>query len=438
MGKSGGGVPSETSTKPWSEQEPYLKDIMRQAEIMYGKPIYETETETIAPTVKTTKLNRSGKTYVKEQPEPVTITKQVLVGREPGTAELSYYSGDTVAGFTPEQTEAQNLIEARARAGSPLLQSAQAQAQNIGEGSYLDRDVDLSNLRNTLEGGFLDRSPDSGYLEGTIGGDYLSRLPDSGFLKDTLSGESLGRSPDLDYLIKTLKGDYLAPESNPYLGQYVSDAFEQTLPQLDTSAIAAGRYGSDAWGAMKGRTMADITSDIYGQAYETERGRQAQAQQLATGLLEDAYQQERGRQYGGEQLMANLAEQAYQQERGRQYGGEQLMTDLSEQAYQQERARQAAAEQYATGIQEDAYQQESARMMQALGMAPELARADYDDYAQLAAVGAERQAMEQALIDAEREKFEWEQRQPWEQLGMYSDMIQGNYGGTATSTGGGK
>lgn len=148
------------------------------------------------------------------------------------------------------------------------------------------------------------------------------------------------------YVYDTTMGKYLTPESNPYLKHYTERAFEETLPQLDTSAIQAGRYGSGAWGQMKGRTMADIQSNIYGQAYETDRERQERA----------------------------------------------------------------------------------------AGMGPGMAREDYYDIGQLAAVGEEKQAMDQALKDAEVKKWEFEQMQPWERLSMYINAVTGDYGGTTTST----
>lgn len=132
--------------------------------------------------------------------------------KELSTTPLGYYPGETVAGFTPEQIKAQELIAQRALAGSPLVRTAQGGIQ------------------------------------------------------------------------ETMEGKYLTPESNPYLSAYVQRGFEETLPQMDTSAIQAGRYGSGAWGEMRGRAMADIASNIYGAAYEAERGRQMEAYRLAPEL----------------------------------------------------------------------------------------------------------------------------------------------------------
>ena len=216
------------------------------------------------------------------------------IPRNPEGGRIQYFPGSTVAGFVPEQNTAQNLIMNRAREGSPLLTSAQNQNKLTGEGGYLNTD--------------------------------------------------------------TISGKYINSNTNPYLAGYVQKAYETSLPQVDTSAIQAGRYGSDAWANMKGRTMADISSNIYGNAYTTERQ-----------------------------------------------------------------------------MQENAYQDERNRMMQAIQNSPTLAQADYYDLDRMAQVGAEKQAMNQSLIDAAREKWEFEQMEPWKRLAMYNNILSGGMGGVSQS-----
>lgn len=152
----------------------------------------------------------------------------------------------------------------------------------------------------------------------------------------------------------TMSGKYLNPESNPYLGHFVNKAFEQTLPQYDTSATQAGRYGSDAWANMKGRAMGDITSNIYGGAYDAERNRQMQA----AGLMP---------QFG--QLSLNEGQQMFD-------------------------------------------------MLQKAG-------------------GLER-GYEQDTIDAAMKKWQFEQLEPWQRLGLLSSLVSGDLGGIVTAQGGGK
>ena len=98
-----------------------------------------------------------------------------------------------------------------------------------------------------------------------------------------LLGASQGYAQDV------IGGKYLTPDTNPYLKSYYDRALEATLPQLDSAAIGAGRYGSGAWGQMRGRTMADLATGIYGGAYETERGRQGEAAAMAPALAREDY-----------------------------------------------------------------------------------------------------------------------------------------------------
>jgi hypothetical protein len=187
---------------------------------------------------------------------------------------MSYYGGRTVAGFSPEQSMAQNLARMRATGGSSLIRGAQGQVGDI------------------------------------IGGKYLT------------------------------------PDSNPWLKSYYEKAAETAMPQIDTAAVNAGRYGGGAWGQMRGRTAGELASGIYGKAYETERDRQ----------------------------------------------------------------------------------------MQATNMAVPLAREDYYDIGKLAAVGEEKQGMEQALIDAGVKKHEFQQMEPWQRLGMYRNLVTGDWGGATVSS----
>lgn len=72
--------------------------------------------------------------------------------------------------------------------------------------------------------------------------------------------------------------------------------------------------------------------------------------------------------------------------------------------------------------------------MQAAQLAPLLAREDYGDIAQLAGLGQEKQSMEQARINEAMQRHQFSQMEPWERLGMFTNLIQGDYGGNVTTT----
>lgn len=71
------------------------------------------------------------------------------------------------------------------------------------------------------------------------------------------------------------------------------------------------------------------------------------------------------------------------------------------------------------------YNNERQRQMQTLGMSPMLAQQDYFDFGQLANVGAQRQAMEQAGIDESMARHEFSQNLPYQKLQNYAGTLGG-------------
>lgn len=190
-----------------------------------------------------------------------------------------FYSGQTYAGFTPQQEQALQLTEQRALSGSPLTREAQAQ------------------LQRTLQGDYLNANP---YLDSMIG----------------------------------------AANRN------ITNQFaETTMPSVQSSLSRAGRYGSNA-----------ATQQLFTNAQRTL------AQQLAD-------------------TEANIRGNAYGQER--QY------------------------------------------MNAAIGQAPALAEQDYADTARLAAVGEQRQAMDQNAINEAMQRYQYENTIDQQQLDQFLSRIAG-------------
>lgn len=96
-------------------------------------------------------------------------------------------------------------------------------------------------------------------------------------------------------------------------------------------------------------------------------------------------------------------------------------------------AQQNLARQLSDQSSQLAYQNYSAerdRMAQAAQFAPTLAQAGYADIDRLAQVGANRQALQQAQINSDREKFDFDENEALQRLGAYMSLVNGNYGGT--------
>ncbi len=80
------------------------------------------------------------------------------------------------------------------------------------------------------------------------------------------------------------------------------------------------------------------------------------------------------------------------------------------------------------------YATERANMLNALNAVPAYAQADYGDIAQLADVGRQREALAQALIDDQIARWNFEQQMPADKLRQYAGLVQGNLGGTTSTT----
>lgn len=80
------------------------------------------------------------------------------------------------------------------------------------------------------------------------------------------------------------------------------------------------------------------------------------------------------------------------------------------------------------------YGDERTNMMRGMMFAPQMAQQDYFDIAKLAEVGGLREDQAQLGINDEMARFDFSQMEPWQRLGLYNSLIQGNYGGESSST----
>lgn len=80
------------------------------------------------------------------------------------------------------------------------------------------------------------------------------------------------------------------------------------------------------------------------------------------------------------------------------------------------------------------YNQERDRMQQAAGMAPGIAGQDFIDLNAVLGAGDRYQTELQGEIDADIDKYNFQQQSPYSSLQAFQDFIQGSYGGTQQST----
>lgn len=212
-----------------------------------------------------------------------------------------------------------------------------------------------------------------------------------------------------------------------------SDPWKKQQPYLEEIFAEAQRlYREPGPSYYPGQTVAGFSP-------ETELALNAQAARAMAG---SPYQQAAGRQVldtlGGQYLSA-----------GNPYFSG-MVGRLADEIRPRLDSQFASSGRYASGAHQEAaaraladasaslayqnYADERAAMQQAMGLAPQLTHLDYADLAQLAAVGQTREQMQQALINDQIARYDFAQQLPYNKLAQYMGLIQGNYGGTTTST----
>lgn len=78
------------------------------------------------------------------------------------------------------------------------------------------------------------------------------------------------------------------------------------------------------------------------------------------------------------------------------------------------------------------YSNERQMQNQAALLAPQLSQQDYADAARLGEVGSVREDLSQQGINEQMQRYQFNQMAPYDKLGLYNSLIQGNYGGSQT------
>lgn len=340
----GGGGSQSTTTKPWEESEPYILQGYQQAQNLFNK----------------------------------------------GPGE--FFPGQTYVSPSEATTQALNLAQQRALAGSPLLQQAQ-----------------------TAVGSMMTATNPYASQLAALGGS-ATQDPSASFYQSIMNGGA-GSPEAMALARRTASGEYL--NANPYLegalgqaNRLAGEQFTKNVQQLRGGAAMAGRYGSGAANRMENesadvfaRALAEQNQQAYLQNYMAER----QAQEAAIGRL------------GGleQQTIANRMAAAGGLSAGSQQGIANQLAALG-----------AAGQMSADDMN---------RQMQATAMAPQLAEQDFADLQRLLSVGQAREGYDAAALQDQMARYNYEQNADWQNLARYQSAISGWPTGSINSTtGGGK
>ena len=78
-------------------------------------------------------------------------------------------------------------------------------------------------------------------------------------------------------------------QTNPYLDQMVNKAQDSVRSQFNTGAVNSGSFGNSGLQEQFQQGLGDVASQMYGQAYETDRSRQMQGIGMAQQFGNQAY-----------------------------------------------------------------------------------------------------------------------------------------------------
>lgn len=342
-----------------------------------------------------------------QQPYLIDIFKQAQNLYNSGQMAPDYFAGNTVADQSQWTQQANQMQADRALAGDAGVNSAQNAMMNITSGNALAGNTGLSTLEQLAGQNF---NAGNAGLDMTLNAGNAA-LNNAGLNQmNALAGQDMNAgNAGLSAL------EQMTNAVNPYSSALLNDAMGQAGAQIDSGFSGAGRYGSGAHENAKADAMADLTSKFYSDAYNQ--------QMQAANAASQSYLSGAGLNSQNAQAAGNLYNSALQT----QLGAGQAAGNLYNAGYglQADIAGQAGGL-YNSGID---------TQISGAGMSQELANQAYKDAEMLSQAGANKDAYNQALIDANIDRWNYDQQKALEALSRYNQLIQGTYGGTSTSTG---
>lgn len=141
------------------------------------------------------------------------------------------------------------------------------------------------------------------YSNAMLGGFDQWFQPSQGINSNIMNMQA-GMNPVSNFMMPTANGSMLF--SNPMLDATFNKAAQGVQNNVNAQFSGAGRYGSGAHQGVMQQGMNDLATQMYGNAFETERGRQMQA----AGMIQSGWESDLARQLQGAQNFALNNQQA--------------------------------------------------------------------------------------------------------------------------------
>jgi hypothetical protein len=402
MGKQSSGGTQTTTMEPPDYIKPYLDQAARGAFGLYAGPGQMPPRQ---PTGGSDLFSRSGG----------------LIGGMPGSQQPQLQDVDPFAAWTPAQFPGSQVVNfsgatdaalsgitQRAQNGSPLIDQAQQFVQN--------------GLSQPIQSGFGGQSNPYASPVASGGGSNPYASPVGVQQVSGGAGQNPWASTENPF----------GGATNPYLDATFDKAFGSAMQGVE-SQFARGGRNIGASQPVAGDIASQLASQIYAPAYENERNRQQSFAQQQLGIGAQGFEAGQGRnlqagmanqgaglqsQLAGQQIGAQGFENA--QSRGLQAGlaGQQIGAQGFENAQNRQLSDLTAQRQMQQGL---------------LGYASPLAAQDYMDLAQLQGAGQMYDTQNQAQLNDQINRFNYEQNRPGMALDSLLARLSGMPGSTQTT-----
>jgi hypothetical protein len=379
------------------------------------------------------------------------------------------WKGDTVADQSAQTKSAQELALAAANKGGSYLNNAAGVTNNIASTGGANTQA-MNTLANLQKGVSVGSDPSTSSLQSLIskvqGGNapgtstynnlMSSTNPGVGAANNVYKTASTTSNPTTANLSAMASGANIG--NNPWLDQSIKNAQSGVLDQLkdntaslNSAGAAFGRTGSGAQAVQQNKldstaatAMSKVATDMYANQYNTD----TQNMLAANGQVSSNYNSDFQNLLSGAQQVGNSYAQNAQTQMGAAAGADanyqnetsnlsSLLGQLS-QNYQQgvDNKFQNASLQQSSAIAANAASNSNANTaLAAAGQAGNAYQNTLMPAETIGAVGGQKDAYNQQVLDGKIAQWDYTQQMPLQQLANYASILNGgNYQTTSTTT----
>ena len=323
----------------------------------------------------------------------------------------SYYWGNTVAPQSGYTTGAINMQANRALAGDDRFGNVASASGGVGSilrDPYMNNNSGLQSLESLGNRNWNSGNAGLNYLNSYTGQNTLAGNKGYNTLAN-MAGQNLNNNVGMNTLAA------MTSSVNPYSQTLLNKAIGQQNSQINGNFSQAGRYGSGAHENAVADATTNLTNQFYSNAYDQQQNAaNAYAQNYMIGI-------------NAQQNAAQAAASTYMQDQANKLGAAENAGNLYMSGLQgQAGAAGSAANAYNAGV---------SNLNSAAENALSISNQPYTDAAALSDTGALVDEYQQELINADIDRYNYEQQRPMTALANYINLINGTYGGTSTTTG---